>query len=75
MPARRAIHPAVESPAQTVRAELLVAGGEAAHEHLARVGFAIAVGVAEKKHVGRGGDDDDWRHLEFSEHLVQHGPW
>jgi hypothetical protein len=52
------VDPIVEAPAQTVGAELLVALGEAGVEDFFLVGFAVAVGVAEEKNVGGGGDDD-----------------
>ena len=52
-----AIDPVIEAPAQAVRAELLVAFLEAGEEDSCVVGLAVAVGVAQKENIRRGGDD------------------
>ena len=52
-----AIDPSVESPAEAVGAELLVAFEESADEDGPLVRLAIAVGVAQPEDLGSGGDD------------------
>src|SRR6185503_15156395 len=54
----RAVNPAIESPLETVHAVLLISGLEAGEQHGALIAFVVAVGGAEEKDVGSGGDDD-----------------
>ena len=49
MAARRAIDPVVQTPAQTVGAQLLVALAETGKQDFTHVGFAIAIRVFEKQ--------------------------
>src|SRR5438876_12263235 len=53
----RAVNPVVESPKQSIHAQLLIALGETREEHAPLVRATVAVGVLEKQNVRRGGDE------------------
>src|SRR5213082_2494891 len=61
----RAVYPVVESPKQSVHAQLLVALGETREDDATFVRATVAVGVLEKQNVWRRGDEQatvPWHH-------------